>query len=66
MRVNRKEKLDEVEKDITYLENAERSYLEVAKREKYHIIMCVKHNAIRSIEDIQSELLTYIIGQLQK
>lgn len=66
LRVNRKEKLDEVEKDITYLENAERSYLEVAKREKYHIIMCVKHNTIRSIEDIQSELLTYIIGQLQK
>lgn len=66
LRASRVEKLDEVEKDTTYLENAERSYLEVAKREKYHIIMCVKNNTIRSIEDIQSELLSYVVGQLQK
>lgn len=66
LRRGRTEKLDEVEKDTTYLENAERSYLEVAKRGNYHIIMCVKNNQIRSIEDIQSELLTYVMGQLKK
>lgn len=66
LRKKREEKLDEVEKDVTYLENAERSYLEVAKRGNYHIIMCVKNNEIRSIEDIQSELLTYVLGQLKK
>lgn len=66
LRKSRQEKLDEVEKDTTYLENAERSYLEVAKRGNYHIIMCVKNNEIRSIEDIQSELLSYVLGQLKK
>lgn len=66
LRQKRAEKLDEVEKDTTYLENAERSYLEVAKREKYHIICCAKNGQIRSIEDIQAELLNYVEKNLKK
>ena len=66
LRQNRAEKLDEVEKDVEYLNNAEKSYLEVAKKEKYHIICCVKDNKIRTIEDIQQELLDYVVSKLKK
>lgn len=67
LRKNRiNEALDEVERNEQYLINGERAYLEVAKRQNYKIINCVKDNQIRSIEDINAELFEYVYNELTK
>ena len=59
LKKNRKE-LDEVEKNNEYLKNSERTYLELANMYNFSIINCVKDGNIRSIEDINNELLNII------
>ena len=41
------------------------AYLEVAKRHDYKIIDCVKDGKIRTIEDINDELYTYVKSKLE-
>ncbi len=60
------EKPDQHEADEEYLQRSEMTYLEVAERNNYKIINCVRDNAIRTIEDIQSELLEYVETELNK
>ena len=60
------EKPDQHESDEQYLKRAEMAYLEVANRNDYKIINCVKDGVIRSREDIQSELLEYVEKELNK
>ncbi len=61
---NRAEKPDEHEQDEAYLKRSEKCYLEIAQRNDYKIINCVKDGVIRSIDDIQQELLRYVCGKL--
>lgn len=64
LRQNRKEKMDGIERDENSLFNAERAYLEIAKRNKYKIIHCVKDGKIRSIQEIQEDVYKYVKGRL--
>ena len=65
LKAGREEVPDEIESDEEHLKRAERAYLEIADRNNYRIINCVKDGVIRTIEDIQEELLEYIMEQLQ-
>lgn len=56
LRDNRKESADGHEKDENHLKNAERAYLELAKKYNFFTIDCTKDNNIRTIEDINNEL----------
>ncbi len=65
LKQNRTEKPDQHENDEDFLKRAEKTYLEIAKRNNYVVINCVKNNKIRTIEDINEELLTIIINYLK-
>jgi len=56
LKKHRKELPDEVEKNINYLKNGEKAYLELAELYNYDLINCVKENKIRTIEDINEEV----------
>ena len=55
-----REILDGNEKDISYLYDAERSYLELSNKYNFKIVNCSVDNEIRSIEDIQNEIIDYV------
>ena len=52
--------LDGNEKDITYLYNAERSYIELARKYNFIEIKCTNNDKIRPIEEINDELLEIV------
>lgn len=60
-----REVLDGHEKDISYLYNAERSYLELSDKYNFTKIECTTGNDIRSIEGINGELLGIITEKIQ-
>ena len=66
LRKNREEKLDGLEASSEHLMCAERAYLEIAKRNKYKLINCSKDGVMRSIEDINEELLAYVLKKLKR
>ena len=55
-----REILDGNEKDIDYLYEAERSYIELANKYNFIEIKCTDDNKIRSIEEINEELLNIV------
>lgn len=57
---NLREELDDHEKDVMHLENAEKAYLEIAKKYNFKVIECVSNNNIRTIDDINNELYKMI------
>lgn len=59
LKMNRDE-LDVHEINKKYLENAEQTYLELAKLYGYKKISCIKDSNIRSIEDIHEEIYNII------
>ena len=56
LRENRKEKADGHENDANHLKNAEKAYLELAKKYDFITIDCTRDDKIRTIEDINDEL----------
>lgn len=60
LKQNREEALDEHEKDSEHLKQAERSYMELAKRYNFKTIECTFDDEVRSIENINDELYDYI------
>ncbi len=64
LKQGREEVVDQHESEEDYLKKAEQSYLEIAERNNYKVIPCVKDGVIRTIEDIQEELLTYVVSKL--
>lgn len=64
LRANRVEKLDLLESCEEHLIHAENAYLEIAKRNKYHVINCIENGKVRSIEDINQELFRYVAKEL--
>ena len=67
LRQNRKEeKLDEHEQDEKHLQNAEKTYLEIAEKYHFYTIKCTKKENIENIKDIKSveeiseEIINYV------
>lgn len=56
LKQNRKEKLDEAEKDENYLKRGEKAYLELAEFYHYDIVNCVEKNKIRTVEEISEDV----------
>ena len=56
---NRAESLDQHEADPKHLENAEKGYLEIAKRYNFKVIECAT-DTVRSIEDISKDVISYV------
>ena len=61
LKKHREEVADETEKNEKYLKMGEKAYLELSAIYDYDIIDCVKNKEIRSIEDINEELLEKIL-----
>lgn len=62
LKKNRPEKPDQNEKDEKHLKNAEKTYLEMKEIFNFKQINCVQNNNIRTINDINSELLEKILS----
>ena len=52
--------LDEHEKDEEYLRLAEESYIELSELYNWDKVECIKNNELRSIEDINNEIIELI------
>ena len=57
LKSGREEAPDELEKSETHLINAEKAYLELSELYGFDVIECVKDGNIRSIDDINDELV---------
>lgn len=57
---NNTEQLDEAEKDAEHLKGSEIAYLELAERNHYHTISCVKDGNLKTIEEIHEEVIRII------
>ena len=69
LRQGRSEKLDENERDINHLYNAERAYIEVANKFGFETIECVKNNSSEpKFEDIKTpdEIHEEVYGVVRK
>ena len=64
LKKKRREVADEAERNIEYLQRGERAYLELAELYDYDVIECVNEKKIRTIEDINNELLEKILDIL--
>lgn len=60
LKANRQEKPDQHELDENYLQNAEKTYLYLAKKKKYIKVNCSKNNQPKSINDIHDEVMEKI------
>ena len=60
LKKNRDEAPDQVESSIEYLKNSERTYLELVDLYHYEKIDCSKNNKMRTIEDINEEVLNKV------
>lgn len=56
---------DQAESDIKYLKRAEQTYLELRALYKFKMIECTKAGNMRSIEDINEELLDNVLNMLE-
>lgn len=60
LKKNRKESLDQNERDMNHLKNAENAYKELAKLYNFKTIHCSSNNKVRTIEDINEELYNFV------
>lgn len=58
--LKREEKIDDVEKDINYLKNSERSYLELSNLYNYEKIECVENEIILTPLEIHKKIINII------
>lgn len=65
LRNKRGEAPDEVEKDVEYLRNAEKTYSLMAEKYNYDIIYCVKDDNIRTIEEINNDVYNLVKDKLK-
>ena len=62
----RKEDKEQAESDIKYLKRAEQTYLELRALYKFKMIECTKDGNMRTIDEINSELLENVLKSLKK
>ena len=60
LKEGREEKLDQNEEDKEHLLNAEIAYKELAEKYNFKIIECAYEGRIKSIDEIQNELYSYV------
>ncbi len=65
LKVNRLEVADAHEKDMDHLLHAEKAYIELAKRYNMYTVECCNDKGIRTIEDINDEIYTYVYHKLK-
>lgn len=65
LKKNRKEELDQNEKDKNHLINAETAYIELADKYNFYTIECNEENRIKSIEEINNDLYSYIVDKIK-
>jgi len=58
--IKKREYQDDAEKNPEHLKAAEQAYLELAELYNWHKIECIKDNELRSIEDINEEILEIV------
>ena len=56
--------VDEHEKDVHHLENAETAYIQLAERYHFQTIECVVQKKLRTIDDIHEEIYLYVKEKL--
>ena len=61
---SRKEKPDQHEADEQFLENSEKTYLNLCYRHNYIKISCVDEVGLRTIDDIHKEVLNNVLSRL--
>ena len=57
---------DAVENDEKYMRNAEIAYLELSELYNWHKIACINDNKLRTIEDINNEITSIILKEINK
>ena len=60
LKKNRKESADQHEVSESHLKNAEMAYLELAELYNWHTIECIKNDKLRSINNINNEIMKII------
>lgn len=65
LKKGRTEKPDQNESNPIHLQNAETAYLEIVDKYKFKKIECVDGNTIRSIGDINEEIVHHVINENQ-
>ncbi len=66
LKKDRKEALDEAEKNEKYLRLGEKAYLELSELYNYDVVNCVKNDKVRTIDDIHEEVYKKCIKILKK
>lgn len=66
LRENKKEALDENERNEDFQKRTVESYLELAKMKDFKTIDCVKENQIRKVSDIEEEIYQYVINVMKR
>lgn len=61
-----RENLDQNEKDDEYLQNAERTYIELSELYHWTKIDCSKYGQLKTIEEINQEIITAILEDEKK
>ena len=61
---NEFEELDEHEKNEQHLINAEKTYIELAKKFDFFTIECMENDRIKTIEEISEEIYKYIDNEI--
>lgn len=59
-------KLDDNEKDSSFLINSSKTYLELSKLYNVNVIECIKNNTLRSIDDINDEIYSTVKKYLER
>lgn len=66
LKQNRKEALDENERDKNHLLCAENAYIEVSDKYNFYTVECNFGLEPKSIEEIQDEVFDFVLGELKK
>jgi len=66
LKKNREEDLDQNEKDKNHLINAEKAYIELAKKYDFYTIECNDGDRIKSIDEINVDLYNYVSDIIKK
>ncbi len=66
LKKHREEPADQHEKNETILKNAEKTYFEIAKLYDYKIINCTNGENIKTIKEIEKEVLKIVLEFLKK
>lgn len=65
LKKNREEELDQNEQDKNHLINAEKAYIEIAKKYNFYTIECNEKDRIKSIEEINEDLYNHVINKIK-